>query len=286
VTELSSSFLVVILGVASAAAWGTADFSGGIASRRAPLLGVLFFGQMAGMAAAAALWAIRGEAVPTGADLAWSIAAGVAGWFALGCLYRGFQVGRMGVVAPVSGALGAAIPVVVGMLIQGVPPPIAIAGIVLAVVSIVLVSFVADDRSRGPSGLPWALGAAVGMGTYNVLVNQISDGHVAGPLTILRLVQVVLGAVAIAAARRPWRIPPPARRIVVTAGVLDMAGNVFFIGALQVGALAIASVLAALYPVVTLLLAIAILRERITGAHAFGVIAAVVAIGLIAAGSA
>jgi drug/metabolite transporter (DMT)-like permease len=284
--ELPSALAVVALGAGTALAWGSADFTGGLASRRAPLFGVLLFGQATGMILAALVWAGRGEPMPQGPDLAWSILAGCIGALAVGCLYRGFQVGRIGVVAPVSGALGATIPVVVGSATEGIPEPMAIAGIALAIVSIVLVSFVADDRSRGPSGLGWAIAAAVWMGTFNVVINEISVGLVASPLTILRVVEVLLYGLAVLVTARRWRVPRTAWGLTLAAGAFDVTGNLAFIGAVQVGALAIASVLSSLYPVVTILLAVAILRERITLVQGIGIAASVVAIALISAGTA
>ncbi len=63
-----------------------------------------------------------------------------------------------------------------------------------------------------------------------------------------------------------------------------MGGNAFFILAAQAGALAVAAVLSSLYPIVTVILAIAILREKVTAYHAIGIATAAVAVALIASG--
>ncbi len=112
---------VVVLGLASALAWGAGDFGGGMLSRRAPLFGVVAATQLVGMVAAVALALLRGEPVPQGADIGWSVVTGICGVIGISSLYRGLAVGRMGVVAPVTGVLGAVIPVLAGSCSRGCP---------------------------------------------------------------------------------------------------------------------------------------------------------------------
>jgi len=226
---------------------------------------------------------LRSETLPTGGDVAWSVGAGIAGVIGISALYRGLAVGRMGVVAPVTGVMAATIPVAAGIALQGVPPPLVLAGIAMAVVAVILVSRVSDEGS-GPSGLGLALLSGGAIGAMSICISQLSQGHVFGPLTLIRTTQavVIVGFVTGSA----WRVDR--RLIPATAGVgvLDMAGNGLFIVAVQTGALAIAAVLSSLYPVVTVILATVFLRERITRSHAVGIALAATAIACIAAGSA
>ena len=148
----------------------------------------------------------------------------------------------MGVVAPVTGVLAALIPVVAGIVLEGVPSALTLVGIVLAIVAVVLVSRV-SDASSGPSGLRFALIAGLGIGLFSVFVAQVSDGHAFGPLALIRLVEAILIGVVVLVTGAVWR---PERRFVPAmagVGVLDMAGNGFFILAVQGGALAVAAVL-------------------------------------------
>jgi drug/metabolite transporter (DMT)-like permease len=236
------------------------------------------------MVLAVGLAVARGETLPTTADVAWSVLAGLAGGIGISALYKGLAVGRMGIVAPVTGVIAALIPVAAGILLEGVPPPLVLFGIGFAVIAVVLVSRVSDEGG-GPSGVGLALVAGVGIGVMSVCISQISDGHALGPLVLIRATQAVLIGGVIVVTRSAWR---PTRRLVpaiAAVGVLDMAGNGAFILAVQAGALAVAAVLSSLYPVTTVILATIFLRERVTLSHAAGIALAVAAIVCIASGS-
>jgi drug/metabolite transporter (DMT)-like permease len=201
-------------------------------------------------------------------------------------LYRGLAVGRMGVVAPTTGVLAAVIPVTVGFALQGVPPPAVIAGIVLALVAVVLVTRAPGAQADHPSGAAWALGAGISIGVFNLCIAGLSGTTTFGPLVIVRLTQAVLWPIVIVLWRQPWRLPRGIFGWLILIGLLDMAGNAFFILATQTGMLAIAAVLSSLYPVTTVLLAIVFLRERLSRSHILGIVLTGVAIAMIAGGSA
>lgn len=282
---------VIVLGLASAAAWGSADFGGGLASRRAPLFGVLLITQLVGCVLAVVLALLRSEPVPGPGDLAISVAGGIVGGIGIGALYLGLATGRMGVVAPISGVLAAVVPVSAGILLEGLPGPARIAGIGLALVAVVLVSNSASDEPGGAGGrrrvrsdVGIGLLAGVALGLLNLIISRLSPGLVFGPLVALRATEAVLIAAVIATTRRTWRVPRPIFPLLLVVGGLDMAGNGFFILAAHAGRLDIAAVLSSLYPVSTLILAAVVLRERIVGVHALGVVAAVVAIVLVRVG--
>jgi drug/metabolite transporter (DMT)-like permease len=255
-------------------------------SRRAPLFGVVLGTQAVGMVTAALLAVLAGEPIPQGPDLAWAIGAGLAGVVGISSLYRGLAVGRMGVVAPTTGVVGAVIPVLVGFAFEGVPQREVVAGIAIALVAVVLVTRAPAHGTDRPSGIEWALLSGTAIGLFNVCIGQLSDAGSFGPLAVLRLVQAIVLCTLIVAWRQPWRMDGWTVRRVVPVGLLDMTGNVAFIMAAQAGQLAIAAVLSSLYPVTTVLLAIAVLRERLTRSHMAGVALTVVAIVLIGIGSA
>jgi drug/metabolite transporter (DMT)-like permease len=276
---------VIALGLLSALLWGAGDFGGGLATRRSALFGVVIGSQVVGVVIALGLAAIRSEPVPGLADAAWSVLAGVVGALGITNLYHGLAVGRMGVVAPLTGVIAAAIPVGVGIATEGMPPPIVSAGIAVAVVAVVLVTRTAGDTGRR-SGVEFGLLAGFGIGLFNTTIAQVTDGLVFGPLAILRTTEALTVVVVVLLTRSGWRVGRPLWFAVLLIGVLDMGGNGAFILATQSGSLAVAAVLSSLYPVTTILLALVLLRERMTAQHAVGVAAAVVAIGLIASGSA
>jgi len=283
---LPPSIAVVVLGLGSSVSWGTSDFFGGLLARRAPLLGVMVITQAIGVLLALPLFVLHGELVPAGADVSWSLVSGLLGVVGLGCLYQGLAVGRMGVVAPVAGLLVAGIPVVYGLATQGVLPLAVLAGIGLAMGSVVLISRVPPDSADRPSGLAWGLAAGLTLGALTIAVAQIADGHVFGPLVVIRSTEALVGAVAILLTRRAWRVPRELWPAAFAVGLFDMAGTAAYLAAIQIGPLAVAAVLSALYPAMTVLLAAAVLRERLTPINALGLGAAAMAVVLIAGGQA
>jgi drug/metabolite transporter (DMT)-like permease len=273
----------VVLGLAAALVWGAGDFGGGLASRRTPVYGVVLVSQVTGLVLTTAIAVALGEAMPSGQDLVTCLIAGVLGAVGITMLYRGLAIGRMGIVAPVTGVLAAVIPVIAGFATEGVPGPIVVTGIVVAVVAVVLVSRIADE-SGGRAGLTEALVGGTTIGLFGVAIAQLSEGNVFSALSVIRLVQAGFVAVVVLLLRTAWRPGISILPALIAIGLLDTAGNAFYLIAVQTGHLAIASVLSAMYPVATVVLAMVVLREPMTRDHTVGIVLAGVAIALIAAG--
>ena len=269
--------------MAAALAWGAGDFGGGLASRRAPVYGVVLVSQVTGMVVSFGIGQALHEQLPGGRDLLICAIAGVLGAVGIVALYRGLAIGRMGIVAPVTGVLAAVIPVVAGFVTQGVPGPVVVLGIGIAVVAVILVSRVADETG-GRSGLPEALLAGTTIGFFGVAIAQLSEGNVFTALGAIRLAQGILVVAGIVVLRQAWRPRASLVPALVGVGLLDTAGNALYLLAVQTGQLAIASVLSAMYPVATVILAMAFLREPISRDHTIGIVLAGIAIALIAAG--
>jgi drug/metabolite transporter (DMT)-like permease len=253
-------------------------------SRRAPLFGVVGLTQFFGVFGALAMALLLGEPFPTFPDIAWSAGAGLGGMVGISALYRGLAVGRMGVVAPVTGVLGAAIPVVFGFAVEGLPQPVAVVGIVAALVAVVLVTRAPGHGLDHPSGVEWALLAGVAIGAFNISIGQFEGDSPFGLLVIIRLLQAAMVVLLIGLWRQPWRLPRDTIPKIAVIGTLDMVGNAAFILAAAAGALAIATVLASLYPVTTVLLAATVLHERMSRLQLAGVCLALVAVVLVSAG--
>lgn len=247
------------------------------------MFGVVLVSQLVGMTVALGLAVVRAEGLPTLIDVGWSMIGGVVGGIGIVALYRGLAVGRMGIVAPVTGVLAAIIPVVAGIVLEGWPDRLVMVGIAVALTAVILVSRVADEGG-GRAGLGLALLSGSTIGLFGICIAQISDGHVFGPLAIVRGAEAVLIVAVIVARRTSWRPPPRFVPGILGIGLLDMAGNGAYILAVQSGTLAVASVVSSLYPVTTVILATVILRERVTRSHAVGIGLAVVAIVLIGVG--
>ncbi|HET7473619.1 MAG TPA: EamA family transporter [Candidatus Limnocylindrales bacterium] len=225
-----------------------------------------------------------GEPFPNPTTTALSILAGVLAVAGIVGLYTGLAVGRMGVVAPVTGVLAAAVPVIVGLVGQGWPGSEVAAGIAVALLAVVLVSR-SDDPTGRRSGIEYGLIGGVGLGLFNVAIGAFPEDLVAWPLAILKVTSIVPILLLIAVARQPWRVPRPVLPIVLVGAAADLAGNGLYILATQAGRLDVAATLSSLYPVTTVVLAVAVLRERVTRSHLAGIVLAALAIALIAGGT-
>lgn len=219
-----------------------------------------------------------------GPALLFSGVAGVLGVVGIVSLYHGLAVGRMGVVAPVTGVLAASVPVGVGIVLEGAPPPLTLVGIGLAFVAVILVSRASGAEGRR-SGVEFAILAGLGIGTFSVFLGLVPEGHVLWPLAVLKIVAAAVIVVAVVFGGQAWRVPRPLVPAAIGVALADMAGNGLFLLAAQAGALAIASVLSSLYPVTTVVLAALLLHERIGRAHTAGIALAILAIVLIGSGA-
>jgi len=284
---ISPTFAVVILGLLASLGWGVGDFGGGLASRRAPVLGVLLGSQLASLAVGLPLLLLLGsEPALQPLDLAISVGGGILGATGLALLYRGLSVGRMGVVAPIAAVLTATLPVGFGFLTEGAPSVLAIIGIGLAAVSVVLVSRAPAEDDGRPSGLKYGVGAGAIFGLFTVSASQLGDDLIFSPTIVIRIASVSVISAWILLRRAPWRVGRPLWPALLAIGVIDMAATASYLSAIAVGPLAIAAILASLYPVVTTILAALVLKERIRPVHAAGIGAAGLAVVLIAGASA
>lgn len=275
----------VLFGLAAAMAWGAADFGGGHTTRRAPVLGVTLALQPVGLVGALLVAILRGEQAPDAGAVLLGVVAGIFGVTGLVNLYHGLAVGRMGVVAPITGLLAAVIPVFFGLLRDGLPHASVLAGIAIALVAVVLVSVAPGEPGRR-GGAQFAVAAGLAIGLFNVLISQAPASSLFGTLAVVKASSAVAVALVVMAGRRAWRVSGTALPVVLLVGVLDIAGNGLFVLAAQSGRLDIAATLSSLYPVVTVVLAAALLAERITRPHWLGIALAAIAIPLIASGSA
>ncbi len=284
----------LLLALLASLLWGTSDFLGGTASRRLRVLAVVGLSQAAALVVllpvALALGALRGPhdyLLP-------AVSAGLVGAVALGSFYAALARGTMGVVAPIA-ALGVVVPVAVGLLRGEQPGGLQVVGIVVAVAGVVLAS---GPELRAPGGaVPLLLAsvAAVGFGTVLVLLAEASDGGgvrtVVLTLTTMRLasVSVLVGAllggrllgIAPRAGARPGWVH---LRVLVVVGVFDAGANGAFAVASQADLVSVTSVLASLYPAVTVLLAYRVHAELLGRVQLVGVSAALVGVVLLAAG--
>jgi len=271
-----------VFGLASAASWGAGDFSGGLAARRADLYAVLLVSQTVGAVSLAVLAVARAEPGPSPSMLGWGSAAGLMGAVGIAALYRALAIGRMGMAAPVTALVAAALPVLFASFSEGLPSPMQFVGFGLGLSGVWLISRPEGATGR-PEGLGLALLSGIGFGTFFIFIGQVRAPAVFWPLTAAKGVSLLL-VLAVARGAGRLRLPKgPLPPLAGLAGVLDAGGNAFFVLAEQAGRLDVASILASLYPAATVFLAHLILGERVSRMQAVGIATALVAIPLIAA---
>jgi drug/metabolite transporter (DMT)-like permease len=270
------------LALAAAISWGIGDFLGGLKSRTLRPVAVLIVAQPIGGALLGIWVAGRGQG-PPGSEVLWACIASVFGTIGLIAFYRGMAAGALSIVAPIAGA-GAAIPVIWGLARGDHPSVYQELGFAAALIGIVLASFERrPDAARLAAGVGWAAIAMVAFGGYYIPMHAASQGDFLWAAFVFRLTSTTLIAGAWLALR-----PPRARRadlpVLASIGILDTGGNVFFAAASAKGLVSVVSILASLYPVVTVLLARAVLHERVHRSQELGILLALAGIVLVSAG--
>lgn len=273
----------VLFGIGSAAAFGSGDFSGGLASRRSPALLVAAGAQVVGLALLLVATAVLRPSAPEPGPVAVGALAGAFGGLGLAALYRGLSLGSMGLVTALSGVGSVAIPVVVGALLLRDPlSPLQGAGVLAALAAAAAGSGATLVGVRREA-VRMALVAAVGFGLWFVLLDQAAEGGELWALVGSRAsASVLVGGVALSMARgaplaRSWPL-------ILAAGTLDVTGNAAFVLSTASVGVGVAAALSGLYPIVTMILAAVILRDRLPALGLAAVALAVGGIVLISAG--
>ena len=273
-------FATVAFGLAASLCWGSGDFSGGLASRRANVTTVVVAAYTVGFFLLVGLALITREPFPQPMDLLWGALAGIAGVLGLLAFYSALATGKMGLAAPVSAMLTATLPVAFSAFITGLPSPLQLGGFALALLAIGLIS--RPDGTEGSlRGIGLALIAGLGFGCFFILISRVSPGAIFWPLAAARFVSVALLLLALRLRRQEVLPGKSVAPLITLTGVLDAVGNAFFVLAAHSGRLDIAAILSSLYPPATVLLAAFVLRERIQRIQATGVVLALLAIPLI-----
>jgi uncharacterized membrane protein len=273
----------LLLALGASLAWGVADFVGPWQSRALGTLRVLVWAQIAGVAATLIAAIIRGSG-PHDPAVLLAIPAAFSGTLGLYAYYRGMAIGAMAVVAPIAGA-SAVVPVIFGIVRGDRPAPLQYAGIACALVGVFLASreHQAGGQRRVAAGVGLALIAAAGFGFYFPPMHAAGKADPIWASVIFRLTALVIVAIAALVRRPPLRLSRWKLLIVLGVGLGDTLGNVLFATAAKSGGLvSLTSVLASLYPIVTVLLAAIVLHERIARPQRVGVVLTLAGVVLIA----
>jgi drug/metabolite transporter (DMT)-like permease len=270
----------LLLALGASLAWGVADFVGPLVSRTLGMLRVLFWAQVGGVLAIGLAVAVRGQG-PAGWAVLFAILASLGGMLGLFAYYRGMKTGAMSVVAPIAG-VSAVIPVVFGIATGDSPSTAQIAGVVCALLGVGLASVEHHEGSpRVAAGVGLALLAALGFGFYFPWMHAAGKVDFWWASLVFRTTALLIVAAALTAQRPSLRLRPRDLAIVVGVGIGDTIGNVLFAASSSHGLVSLTAVLASLYPVVTVLLAAAVLRERVAPMQRAGIALTLAGVALI-----
>jgi drug/metabolite transporter (DMT)-like permease len=301
--------LAIALALGASFCWGSGDFLGGLTTRRASLWAVIVGSQAVGLAGALTVTLLAGHGWP-GLGVVWPVLlGGFASVVAISAFYTALAIGSMSIVAPIS-ATNALIPFLFGIAGGERPAAIQLAGVALAAVGVLLV---ASEPARAgetvgvaalpgepavePAALParpgrrnqrraivLALLAAVCMGLVLVGYDVTARTDPLWAMTGGRLSSATLFLVVFLVRRPVLELRRSALPFIVAVGLLDTGANGLFALATTQGYLSIVAVLGSLYPVVTVVLAYLMLRERVAAYQLAGAAATLAGIALIAAG--
>lgn len=276
--------IAIVLALGASVSWGVGDFLGGVSSRRLPTFVVMAVSQVAGLAAVAAVVAALGEAAPGTGGIAFAGAAGLGGIVGLAALYRGMAVGAIAIVAPIS-ASSAVVPLAVGLARGERPGALQLAGVAFVLLGVALTSYErGPGRPRLAAGVGLAVLAALGFGLYYVFIAEAGEESALWAVLVARAVSSIVAVVVVLARRQASSLHVRDVPVLALIGLFDVAANCLLVLALNRGLVSLVPVLASLYPVTTVLLARAVLGERVAREQRAGIGLALGGVALISAG--
>lgn len=276
--------MTILFALGAAVFFGTGDFLGGSASRRAAPWAVLLVSTPVGLVALIAV-ALATPGTPTWAALGWGALAGLAGGIGLPLLYTALATGPMSIVAPVSALTSAVLPIGYAFATGERLGPAVYVGVALCLVAIAMVSLEkadGDSRVRAGRGAVLAFASGIGFGLFFILVRHADPDSGMWTLVGSRTAAVMVAvAAALALGVRPTRD----RQVIwlaIPAGLFDALGNLLYLLSARAGMLSLAAVITSLYPAVTVLLARLVYTERIRRVQSLGLLVAGVGVALLA----
>jgi drug/metabolite transporter (DMT)-like permease len=280
--------MAAVFALLSSALFGAGDFLGGSAAKKTHVLVVVAASHVVGLMLILSIAPFMADSV-TIRDLGIGTGAGVFGVIGIGCLYHCLSRGPMAVVAPVAAVSNAAIPVLWGVCFGERLSPLQVAGVLLGLVAIALISRGARNEVGQRLATRGLLGEALlsgsGFGGFFILMDMTTEATAPWPLVSARIVSA---GVAIFLLARLGRSPIPRRNqglfLIVGCGVLDMTANLSLLTAVHNGMLSLVAVLGSLYPASTVLLARYVLQEKMARTQVGGLLVAIAAIAAIVSG--
>jgi drug/metabolite transporter (DMT)-like permease len=271
-----------LLALASSAVWGTSDFFAGLASRRRPAVAVVGWTQGLALAVLSLVVVAAGGPTSWSGWPPWALGAGLSGMVGLVCFYSALSAGTMGVVAPVA-ALGVVVPVALGVASGDQPSPWTWVGMAVAVVGVALASGPELSGAVSPRPVLLAGCAALGFGLALFCLDRGARESTLMTLWGMRVTSVTVLLLVALLARSAGGVTARETPALLLIGLGDLSANALFAVASSRGQVSVAAVLGSLYPVVTALLARALVGERLRRIQQLGVVLAVTGAAVIAA---
>jgi uncharacterized membrane protein len=278
--------LALAISLASAASWGVSDFLGGLLSRRLSVLAVLAVSQPAGLLLIALLILLFGADPVSAEKLAIAFFAGAAALAGLGAFYAAMAMGTVSVVAPIA-SLGVIVPVTFGLAQGEEPGTVQLAGLLVAVAGVVILSYEEHPEHSGVArrSIVLAILAGLGFGVFFTGIDAASPDRPGWAIFAVRVGGVSAVALALLISRPRFDGVVAAIPVLATIGMFDIVANALFAVASTKGILPVVAVGGSMYPAFTIALAHLVLGERLATIQWGGVALALVGVGLIAGGS-
>src|SRR5579875_2894498 len=191
-TEKTGAPAGAMLALLAAVSWGGGDFSGGMGVKAAGgstrgALRVVISAHAISLLVISAILTVRGGVVFRGSAVWWGLGCGVVAGLSLSAFYMALARGAMGVSAAISGLLAAAIPAGVGMVLDGRPSGLRMAGFGLAAVAIWMIAAPSRGAEPEPRSVMWlAIGGGVGFGLYFAGLKFANPLGVLEPMALAR----------------------------------------------------------------------------------------------------
>lgn len=275
--------MAVIFALFSSIAWGAADFLGGTISRKRKPFAVLAVSQFFGLVGAILMailfhdWGFSRGVVVNG------VIAGVIGLAGLTLFYAALASGQMGIVSPIA-SIGVVVPVFMGLAHGENPSSLQLVGIAIAIVGIVFASGPELGGGADPKPVIYAFVSAIGFGTCTYFMALGGQSSPTMTIVVMRVTQVLIAATGLAFLRSLGGLVKSDLPMLASIGVLDASANILFAVSSTMGMLSLVSVLGSLFPVVTVLLAWFIHKERLIRIQYIGIAIAAIGVCAISAG--
>ena len=275
------TFISIIFGVCSGIACGTADFSGGFVTKKKNVFSVLFISQLSEVILLFLSGLGFSEKI-SGDQIAFAIISGIFGSIGLLAFYKALAIGNMSVIAPITAVIAPLIPVLFNYLEEPYSSLTQIIAMTLAFVSIWLLTSTNETKKYVFLDIKLAVAAGLNFGIFLILINLASTKtSYFLPLMVARVITVLLAGLVLIKGKNMITFEVKSLFVICMIGIIDATSNILFILSVLYGRLDIASILFSMGPVITILLAWLIMKEKIGQIQALGIILAMFSIILL-----